>query len=238
MASAITLDRVLAVQAAYIRCIDTSALEAWPDFFLDDCLYIVTTAENHKNGFESGIIYADTKGMLIDRVAALRQANIYEKQSYRHILGLPYILKKRRRRGGMRNAVHGDAHHARRPDADVFATGSISTPIGRWKRAEIRQRRRRVRFVARRHPDGAAAVMKQCNGRASLSPGGGGSASEASRGGVSLDRRDSPHPAISLTFDGDPPPPGRVKRIRGDDVPGDSRQLRVPLPLRAERGCA
>ena len=74
MSGAITLERILALQAAYIRCIDNNALEAWPDFFLDQCLYIVTTAENHKNGFESGIIYADTKGMLIDRIAALRQA--------------------------------------------------------------------------------------------------------------------------------------------------------------------
>jgi 3-phenylpropionate/cinnamic acid dioxygenase small subunit len=90
----ITLDRILAVQAAYIRCIDTNALEDWPDFFVDDCLYKVTTAENVKSGFESGIIYADSKGMLTDRILALRQANIYEKQSYRHILGLPVILSK------------------------------------------------------------------------------------------------------------------------------------------------
>ena len=48
---AITLDRILALQAAYIRCIDSNALEAWPDFFTDDCLYKVTTAENHRNGF-------------------------------------------------------------------------------------------------------------------------------------------------------------------------------------------
>ena len=88
----ITLDRILAVQAAYIRCIDTNALEDWPDFFVDDCLYKVTTADNLKSGFESGIIYADSKGMLTDRILALRQANIYEKQSYRHILGLPVIL--------------------------------------------------------------------------------------------------------------------------------------------------
>ena len=74
MAGAITLERILALQAAYIRCIDNDALEAWPDFFLDQCLYVVTSAENHKAGFEGGIIYADTKGMLIDRVAALRQA--------------------------------------------------------------------------------------------------------------------------------------------------------------------
>jgi anthranilate 1,2-dioxygenase small subunit len=93
MSSAITLERILALQAAYIRCIDNNELESWPGFFLDQCLYIVTTAENQKNGFPAGIIYADTKGMLIDRVAALREANIYEKQSYRHILGLPNVTK-------------------------------------------------------------------------------------------------------------------------------------------------
>ncbi len=90
---AITLDRIMAVQAAYIRCIDSDALEAWPDFFVEDCLYKVTTAENERNGFEAGIIYADSRNMLSDRVLALRKANVYEKQSYRHILGLPSILK-------------------------------------------------------------------------------------------------------------------------------------------------
>ena len=29
--------------------------------------------------------------MLIDRVAALREANIYERQSYRHIVGMPAL---------------------------------------------------------------------------------------------------------------------------------------------------
>jgi len=89
----ITIERILALQAAYIRCIDRNELEAWPEFFLDQCLYIVTTAENHRNGFEGGMIYADTKGMLVDRIAALREANVYEKQTYRHILGLPYLTK-------------------------------------------------------------------------------------------------------------------------------------------------
>jgi 3-phenylpropionate/cinnamic acid dioxygenase small subunit len=89
---AITIERILALQAAYIRCIDNNELEAWPEFFHDQCLYVVTTAENHKQGYETGIIYADTKGMLIDRIAALREANVYEKQSYRHILGLPNVV--------------------------------------------------------------------------------------------------------------------------------------------------
>jgi anthranilate 1,2-dioxygenase small subunit len=93
MAGAITLERILALQAAYIRSIDNNELEAWPGFFLDRCLYVVTSAENHKNGFPAGIIYADTKDMLIDRVASLRQANIYEKQTYRHIVGLPHVTR-------------------------------------------------------------------------------------------------------------------------------------------------
>jgi anthranilate 1,2-dioxygenase small subunit len=120
--AAITLERILALQAAYIRCIDGNQLEAWPDFFLDRCLYVVTSAENHRNGFEGGIIYADTKGMLIDRIAALRQANIYEKQSYRHILGLPHITTN-----------GGDSAESETPfmvvrvmhdgQSDIFATG-------------------------------------------------------------------------------------------------------------------
>jgi anthranilate 1,2-dioxygenase small subunit len=93
MPGAISLDRILALHAAYIRCIDANALEGWPEFFLEQCLYKVTTAENHRLGLPAGIIYADSRGMLIDRVQALRQANIYEKQSYRHILGLPNIVK-------------------------------------------------------------------------------------------------------------------------------------------------
>jgi anthranilate 1,2-dioxygenase small subunit len=95
MSAAITIERILALQARYTRCIDNNALEEWPDLFADECLYVVTTAENHRNGYPSGIIYADTKNMLVDRVTALRQANVYEKQSYRHIVGLPSIAQSR-----------------------------------------------------------------------------------------------------------------------------------------------
>ena len=77
--------------AAYADCIDDDRLEEWPDFFLEQCLYKVTTADNHAKGYQAGIIYADTRAMLVDRVFALREANIYERQRYRHILGMPLI---------------------------------------------------------------------------------------------------------------------------------------------------
>ena len=83
--------RVAELNAAYAATIDTDRLESWPDFFLEDCLYKITSADNHKRGHSAGVVYADSRAMLQDRVTALRTANIYERQSYRHIVGLPVI---------------------------------------------------------------------------------------------------------------------------------------------------
>lgn len=79
------------LQAKYIRCIDRDELEQWPNFFTDDCFYKVTTADNIKNELPAGLIYAKSKNMLKDRVSALREANIYEAHTYRHIIGSPLI---------------------------------------------------------------------------------------------------------------------------------------------------
>ena len=81
-------------QNAYARCIDGGHLEAWPDFFEDECIYKITTAENHAGGLEAGVIFANSKGMLRDRVASLREANIYERHVYRHFLGQPWIVSQ------------------------------------------------------------------------------------------------------------------------------------------------
>lgn len=91
MAGAELLFRVAALNSDYAACLDADRLEDWPGFFLDRCLYKITTADNHKRGYEAGVIYADSKAMLLDRVAALREANIYERQAYRHIVGMPRL---------------------------------------------------------------------------------------------------------------------------------------------------
>lgn len=84
--------RIARTQADYARCIDDDRLEEWPAFFTADCLYKVTTADNHRDGMEAGVIFANSRGMLTDRISALREANIYERQAYRHLLGQPSIL--------------------------------------------------------------------------------------------------------------------------------------------------
>jgi anthranilate 1,2-dioxygenase small subunit len=85
---------IVRAQSDYIRCIDDDRLEEWPDHFHGPCLYKVTSAANYREGLEAGIIFANSRGMLQDRVSALREANIYERQSYRHILGPPAILSE------------------------------------------------------------------------------------------------------------------------------------------------
>jgi 3-phenylpropionate/cinnamic acid dioxygenase small subunit len=85
------LTEIAALNGAYARAIDSGRLEEWPEFFLDQCLYKITTADNHEKGYQAGLIYADSRAMLVDRIAALRQANIYERQRYRHILGMPFV---------------------------------------------------------------------------------------------------------------------------------------------------
>jgi 3-phenylpropionate/cinnamic acid dioxygenase small subunit len=86
------LTKLVELNAAYARAIDTEQFEEWPKLFHDPCLYKLTTAENVAQGLESGLIYADSRGMLEDRIASLRTVNIYEPQRYRHIVGLPVVL--------------------------------------------------------------------------------------------------------------------------------------------------
>lgn len=68
----------------YVHCIDDDRLEEWPQFFTDDGRYEITTAENEERGLPIGIFFANSRGMLQDRISALREANIYEPQRYRH----------------------------------------------------------------------------------------------------------------------------------------------------------
>ena len=75
----------------YVHCIDDDRLEQWPDFFTEDCRYEITTAENAERNLPIGMMIATSHGMLKDRVSALRQANIYEPQRYRHSVSSVWI---------------------------------------------------------------------------------------------------------------------------------------------------
>ena len=69
------------------QTIDDGRLEEWPDFFVEDCRYLITGRQSYEAGYRHGVVYAASKGMLADRILALRRANIFEPHRYRHIIG-------------------------------------------------------------------------------------------------------------------------------------------------------
>jgi len=83
--------KVQDLNARYVQAIDDNKLEAWPDFFIENGRYRVTTAENVERGLPLGMIYATSRAMLRDRVRSLRDANVYEAQRYRHVIGAPLV---------------------------------------------------------------------------------------------------------------------------------------------------
>lgn len=86
--------RLSALNAEYARAIDDDRLEAWPDLFVAQCLYRITTADNHARGMQAGLIYADTQDMLRDRVVAVRKVSVYERQRYRHLVGQSAVVSE------------------------------------------------------------------------------------------------------------------------------------------------
>ena len=83
--------RIQDLNARYAQAIDDNKLEAWPDFFSENGRYRVVTAENFERGLPLGMIHATSRAMLRDRVRSLRDANVYEAQRYRHLLGAPLV---------------------------------------------------------------------------------------------------------------------------------------------------
>ena len=90
------IERQFAVEqllARYAQALDGDALENWPDFFLENGRYSILTTENYSQGLPLPLVQADSRAMLRDRVSALRHANIYEAQHYRHLVSCTVLEK-------------------------------------------------------------------------------------------------------------------------------------------------
>lgn len=84
--------RIEALLADYVHCIDDDRLEDWPAFFTAAGRYHVVTRENHERKLPVALIYCDGRGMLRDRISALRNANIFEPHVYCHTVSAVRVL--------------------------------------------------------------------------------------------------------------------------------------------------
>lgn len=118
----VDLLRIAAFHAAYAQAIDSDQLERWPGFFTERCHYRITHVENEREGLPAGIVYADSRAMLEDRITALREANIYERQRYRHLLGMP-LVDEANAQGARARTPFLVARIMHTGQTDLFATG-------------------------------------------------------------------------------------------------------------------
>jgi len=68
---------VRAFYDAYFEALDEDRLEEWADFFVEECRYRIIPRENYEAGQKACIMQGDSKGMLTDRVRAIRSTQVY-----------------------------------------------------------------------------------------------------------------------------------------------------------------
>lgn len=83
-------DALQAIEAMIVSCahaLDDDELDRWPEFFVENGVYRIISRENYEAGMTLSVMYCEGKGMMRDRIRALRTANIYEPHTYCHLVG-------------------------------------------------------------------------------------------------------------------------------------------------------
>ncbi len=79
--------RLADLYAAYDDALGEGDYERWPAFFTEACVYRVISRENHDAGLPLGLVQAESRAMLTDRVAALRKTMLFAPRLVRRLVG-------------------------------------------------------------------------------------------------------------------------------------------------------
>ena len=77
---------------AYVECLDDDRIEQWPDFFADHAVYKVVARENVERNLPIATMSCTSKGMIQDRVVAIRKASVFSPRYLRHIVSSLRLL--------------------------------------------------------------------------------------------------------------------------------------------------
>ena len=78
----------------YYNCLDDVRLDDWPAMFTQDCIYRIIPRENYEAGYTLSTIYAESRGMLIDRVMGVTRTQMYQPRTYRRFPGPLRIVSR------------------------------------------------------------------------------------------------------------------------------------------------
>ena len=114
--------RIEDVLAAIAAAVDDDRLEDWPGFFTEDATYRIIPRDAFEAGQPIGILSCLGRGMMQDRVLALRTANIFEPHTYCHLLARP--LLSRAADGAIAARSHFALYRTQQGGrSELFATG-------------------------------------------------------------------------------------------------------------------
>jgi 3-phenylpropionate/cinnamic acid dioxygenase small subunit len=68
----------------YAAVLDDGPLEQWPELFTEECLYQLMPRDNYDLGLPLAIMRCESRGMLHDRVRAVRETVMHEPRYLRH----------------------------------------------------------------------------------------------------------------------------------------------------------
>ena len=70
----------------YVQCLDEDRLEEWPEFFTDAGVYKIVSRANAERNYPLATMLCDSKGMMKDRVVAIRNASVFSQRYLRHLV--------------------------------------------------------------------------------------------------------------------------------------------------------
>ena len=84
-ASAALRARLADLYGAYDEALGEGQYERWPAFFTEACVYKITSRENYEAGLPIGLVTAESRAMLADRVGAMRKTMLYAPRIVRNL---------------------------------------------------------------------------------------------------------------------------------------------------------
>ena len=74
------------LHAEYCAALDEGRYEDWAALFTEDCLYRIMPRDNHDRGLPLAIMRCESRGMLLDRIVAIRETSYYAPRMLRHMM--------------------------------------------------------------------------------------------------------------------------------------------------------
>jgi anthranilate 1,2-dioxygenase small subunit len=132
-----------------VQAIDDGEVERWPLFFTEDGFYQIVPRAGFEAGHQVGIMTCAGRGMMQDRIEALRDANVYEPHTYCHVLMRPVLQRdgdgtvRARTNFALYRTIQGGG-------TELFAAGSYRDRIVLTAGGGLRLKSRHVVLESRR----------------------------------------------------------------------------------------